>query len=98
MTLIVENSFQQDSQSNDVGNSYNADVISTDNIHLIDTNPYDLKDGSVIQYGEPTQVGVIKWIGKLPYETEIFAGVEMVKLRNFITHFKINTLTIYICS
>ena len=42
-------------------------------------NPYNLKVGSLIQFGNPPCYGVIKWIGTLP-ETEhvLMAGVEVV--------------------
>ena len=48
-------------------------------VELVDTNPYNLEVGSVIQYGGPEQCGVIKWLGKLPDQEEIYAGVEMVR-------------------
>lgn len=48
-------------------------------VELVDINPYNLEVGSVIQYGEPEQCGVIKWIGRLPDQEEIYAGVEMVR-------------------
>ena len=42
-------------------------------------NPYNLKVGSLIEYGEPAQFGVIKWIGDLPNKTDIYAGLKMVR-------------------
>ena len=63
--------------SNQVDNSHKDPAIAA-NIEPIDTNPPNLKVESVIQYGEPAQCGVIKWIGSLPGETEVYAGVEMV--------------------
>ena len=59
-------------------------VLTASSIELVDTNPDNLEVGSVIQYGEPVQCGVIKWIGNLPDETDLFAGVEMVRHSNFI--------------
>ena len=38
-------------------------VLTTSSVELVDRNPYNLVVGSVIQYGEPMQCGVIKWIG-----------------------------------
>ena len=61
-------------------------VLTASSIELVDTNPYDLKVGSIIQYGEPVCCGVIKWIGNLPDETDMFAGVEMVRQRSFIIY------------
>ena len=57
---------------------------STSGMQLVDTNLRKLTVGSVIQYGEPAQYGVIKWIGKLPDQEEIFTGVEMVRHRSFV--------------
>ena len=51
----------------------------TGNVQPIDPNPYNLKVGSFIQYGEPAQYGVIKWIGNIPDEADVCAGVEMVR-------------------
>ena len=68
-------------------NSYDTDDRrrdSTSGMQLVDTNLHKLTVGSVIQYGEPAQYGVIKWIGKLPDQEEIFAGVEMVRHRIFV--------------
>ena len=62
-------------------------ILATDSAQLVDTNPYNLEVGSVIQYGEPVQCGVIKWIGNLPNETEVNAGLEMV--RHMEVHMKI---------
>ena len=41
-------------------------------------NPYKLEIESTVQYGEPPQYGVIKWIGVLPGRENLYAGVEMV--------------------
>ena len=42
-------------------------------------NPYKLEIESTVQYGEPPQYSVIKWIGVLPgRENLLYAGVEMV--------------------
>ena len=65
------------SQSNHIHNN-KADCGSTDSIQPIDTNSCNLKIGSVIEYGMPVRYGVIKWIGKLPDQAQISAGVEMV--------------------
>lgn len=54
-------------------------TLAADSIGLIDTNPYNLEVGSVIEYGEPAVYGVIKWIGNLPNETKIYAGLELVR-------------------
>jgi len=71
-----------DSQSDIVDNS--CKDISSSTIELVDTNPYSLAVGSVIQHGDPVQCGVIKWIGNFSNETEMFAGVEMVRDKYFI--------------
>ena len=60
-------------------------VLTASSIELVDTNPYDLEVGSVIQYGEPVCCGVIKWIGNLPDETGMFAGVEMVRQTSLLS-------------
>ena len=45
----------------------------------LDQNPYKLAEGSLIQYGNPPEYGVVKWIGILPGRENIYyAGVEMV--------------------
>ena len=36
-----------------------------------------------MQYGNPVEYGVIKWIGHLPNEEGLYAGVEMV--RHFVS-------------
>ena len=42
-------------------------------------NLYKLQVESTVQYGEPAQYAVIKWIGMLPgRENLLYAGVEMV--------------------
>ena len=42
-------------------------------------NPYKLEVGFTVQYGNPPEYGVIKWIGKIPgREMILYAGVEMV--------------------
>ena len=83
IAVITENSSQVNGPSNDVTNRRNRVVHSADSMQLVDTNPYNLKVGSVIQYDEPAQYGVIKWIGKPPGQAQIFAGLEMVKHENF---------------
>lgn len=50
------------------------------NFVTVEPNPYNLKVGSVIQYGDPVEYGVIKWIGNLPDEEGLYAGVEMVMI------------------
>ena len=50
----------------------------TGDAQFLDPNPYSLTVGSVIEYGEPIQYGVIKWIGHLPGVQGLHAGVEMV--------------------
>ena len=89
LTKQDKNSNSQDSvagstvdtdQSNGVDDDwYRGEVLTASSVELVDTNPYNLTVGSVIQYGEPVQYGVIKWIGNLPNETNVFAGVEMVR-------------------
>ena len=79
--VVTEKSSQTSSQSNDINNK--ADCGSADNTQLVDANSCNLKIGSVIKYGMPIQYGVIKWIGKLPDQADIFAGVEMVSHRMF---------------
>ena len=45
----------------------------------LNQNPYNLAEGSLIQYGNPPEYGVVKWIGILPGRENIYyAGVEMV--------------------
>ena len=65
--------YQENSQSN----SDSHKEIATDSTQLV--------VGSVIQYGEPEQCGIIKWMGNLPNETEVYAGLEMV--RHSYNHF-----------
>ena len=49
----------------------------------LNQNPYKLEVESFIQYGKPTEYGVIKWIGLLPGRENIYyAGVEMVMKYN----------------
>ena len=67
--------------ANDDGRHREA-VVSATGIQLVDANPHNLKVGSVVKYGDPPQHGVIRWIGNLRNETEVFAGVEMVRLNN----------------
>ena len=43
-------------------------------------NPYHLVVGSLVQFGTPPCYGKIKWIGHLPGDTVILAGVELVRL------------------
>ena len=82
----TDSSSETSSQSSDVNNSCREDAISLDDTQLVDISPcdgyknqYNLKVGSVIQYGNPPQCGVIKWIGHLPNEEIVmYAGVEMV--------------------
>ena len=88
---IREKSSQASSQSNDVDTSHKEAIISDDGVEVVDTspqniehediNPHNLIVGSVIEYDEPVQhaCGEIRWIGKLPSETQTYAGVEMVK-------------------
>ena len=71
--FFTESYSQENSQSN------NDSHKETDDAQLVDTNPYSLGVGSVVQYGEPDQCGVIKWMGNLPKETEVYAGLEMVR-------------------
>ena len=75
--VIIETSSQVNSQSDD-GNNRPNETVHADNIQLVDTSLYNLEVGSLIQYGEPPQCGVIKWIGNLPNQTEVTAGLEMV--------------------
>ena len=65
-------------QAHNVDNRHEEAVISADDIQLDDANPDNLQVGSDIQYGEPPQYGVIKWIGHLLRETGLHAGLEMV--------------------
>ena len=71
--IIVGSTVENIDQSNCIN------VLTTSSVELVDRNPYNLVVGSVIQYGEPVQCGVIKWIGNLPNKTDVFAGVEMVR-------------------
>ena len=66
------------SQSNGMDYKHRGSILTTSSIELIDTNPYNLEVGCVIQHGEPARCGVIKWMGGLPDKTDMFAGVEMV--------------------
>ena len=87
---LKENSSRASSQSHDIDSSCKEGIITDDDdVQLVDIsshsierkdiNPHNLMVGSVIEYDEPVQYGVIKWIGKLPDQQAIFAGVEMVK-------------------
>ena len=39
---------------------------------------------SVVQYGDPPKIGVIKWIGSFqPFEKVLIAGIEMVRVLKF---------------
>ena len=88
ITDITETYSQANSQSNNVVDNHT--VLATDSAQLVDTNPSNLEVGSVIQYGP--QYGVIKWIGKLPDQTEINAGLEMVRHGGMtIMHFIMGT-------
>ena len=42
-------------------------------------NPFKFEVGSTVQYGEPAQYGVIKWMGMLPGRDVLYAGLEMVR-------------------
>lgn len=72
-----------DNLSNDVDDRHKGGIIAADSIEFIDSNPNNLEVGSIVQYGEPAWYGMIKWIGKLPNETETSAELEMV-IRNFM--------------
>ena len=74
--VLAEKSSQISSHFNDTDDK--ADYCSS-----AYTNLHNFKIGSDIKYGDPVQHGVIKWIGKLPDQTEISAGVEMVSHRMF---------------
>ena len=64
-------------------------------MELVDANPYNLEVGSVIQY--VAQCGVIKWIGKLSDQEEIFAGVEMVSHGTFNAYYVRTYVAIILC-
>lgn len=72
-SIYIGSSLQASNQPNFANDSH----IKTANSSQ--PNPHNLEVGSIIQYGEPAQCGVIKWIGYLPGQTEISAGVEMVR-------------------
>ena len=86
---LKENTSQANGQLHDIDSSHKEGIITDDDVKLVgisshsterkDINPHNLMVGSVIEYDEPVQYGVIKWIGKLPDQQAIFAGVEMVK-------------------
>ena len=91
----TDSSSETSSQSSDVNNSCREAAISLDDIQLVDISPcdryknqYNLKVGSVIQYGNPPRYGVIKWIGHLPDEIVMYAGVEMVMFGKHFKHFQ----------
>ena len=85
---VAEDSSQASGQSD---NTDSSRIISDDAADLVDTaslniedetiNPHKFTVGSVIQYDDPPLLGVIKWIGRLPTETEAWAGLEMVMQR-----------------
>ena len=77
MSTVTGYSSQVSSQPIDVDDNHKE---AANGIKLVDTNPHNLKIGSVIEYGEPPQCGVIKWIGNLSNETVTYAGLEMVRL------------------
>jgi len=91
---VAEDSSQASSQSDNTDSSHGEGIISDDAADLVDTaslniedetiNPHKLTVGSVIQYDDPPLLGVIKWIGRLPTETEAWAGLEMVMQRTWI--------------
>ena len=63
---------------------------------IMDENPYNLEKGSMIEFSNPTQYGVIKWIG---YLTDIskckVAGVEMVSNNSsYVTSYHRNVISI----
>ena len=65
-------------------------VLSPTTVKL-NQNPYKLAEGSLIQYGNPPEYGVVKWTGILPGRENIYyAGVEMV------TSYDINVVYIQI--
>ena len=76
-TCLLEKSSEAVTQSSGVNQSRSESVPTPDNIQLMDTNPHNLDVGSVIEYDQ--NCGVIKWIGKLAGDTELTAGLEMVK-------------------
>ena len=55
-------------------------------------NPYKFEVGSTVQFGEPAEYGVIKWLGLLPGRHNTFyAGVEMV---SFIVLYKHSSIMV----
>ena len=55
-------------------------IVDQHHQHHPTSNPYNLKVGSLILYGNPPHSGVIKWIGHLPEMNASVAGVEMVSM------------------
>ena len=55
-------------------------VVDQHHQHYPTSNPYNLKVGSLILYGNPSHSGKIKWIGHLPEVNASVAGVEMVSM------------------
>lgn len=80
-----------DNLSNDVDDRHKGGIISTNSIEVIDTNPNNLKVGSIVQFGKPARYAMIKWIGKLPNETETSTELEMV-IRNFVNDMFVNII------
>ena len=61
-------------------------------------NPHKLEVGSAIQYGDPPQYGVIKWIGVLPnYKEVMYAGLDMVSCYTVSSLLILYASTIVIC-
>ena len=56
-----------------------VDCVLSPSCLQLHQNPHKLEVGSTVQYGEPVEYGVVKWIGSLPgREKLLYAGVEMV--------------------
>ena len=56
-----------------------VDCVLSPSCLQLHQNPHKLEVGYTVQYGEPVEYGVVKWIGSLPgREKLLYAGVEMV--------------------
>ena len=85
LSIITEIHSQTNSQSSSNVESHKGALVATDSTQPVDTNPYNLEVGSVVQYG--SKCGVIKWMGNIPDQTGTCAGLEMVMHGND-DHFK----------
>jgi len=80
LIFTIDRPSQPEAKSLDQSNQPIPSSTAKSNIHAHQNeNPYNLEEGSAVQYGTPPQYGVIKWIGIFPHHREVmFAGIDMV--------------------